>query len=186
VLELRHSGKANTLREEANRLRLDNIHVQEEANGLRDEQKNHIARIAELQAELNKLQAERNQSLGKIAENTQRVPTEAEHNANILRKYLGQCAQVTVENAGKWGSAAIIADISDNNILTLFIPAGPSAQAYGSRVRCDKVQIVEEKVGSCPVQINVLGFYGQPINYGNAKSWEERNTTLGGPVAPHS
>lgn len=102
VLELRHSAEANDLRsqantqrDEANRLRADGVRLQGEANDLRGEQTKHIARIGEMQEELNKLQAERNQSLGKIAENTQKVPTEAENNAAILRKYIGQYARVT-------------------------------------------------------------------------------------------
>jgi hypothetical protein len=182
-LELRHSAEANELRaqantlsDEANRLRADNIRVQEEANGLRNEQKNQIARIAELQGELNKLQAERNQSLGKIAANTQRAPTEAENNAAILRKYIGKYARVT-EGPNSWGGmGAIIAEVNDNNILTLFVPSGfSSSQAFGQCVRCDKLHVVEVLVGSTPVEINIVERYGSPVNYGEAKNWEERN-----------
>jgi hypothetical protein len=169
TLELLHSR-------EANRLRAEGVRLQREANSLRDEQKNSIAHIAEMQGELNKLQAERNQLLDRIAANTQRTPTEADNNANILRKYIGYRAQVT-EGGNSWGGmGAVIAEVNDSNILTLFVPAGPSSsQAFGQCVRCDKLQIVEVPVGSCPVQINILERYGNPTSYGEATTWEARN-----------
>jgi hypothetical protein len=180
ILELTHSN-------EANRLRGENIRVGEEANRLRDdanvlraEQTKHVAKITELQQELNKLQAERNASLGRIAANVARAPTEAEINATILRKYIGKYAKVT-EGAGSWGSmGAVIAEVNQNNILTLFVPSGfSSSTAFGQRVRCDRLQIVEETVGSCPVQIHIVERYGSPTHYGEAKSWEERNVASG-------
>src|SRR5215469_13481918 len=58
-LELRHSGEANRLREEANTQR-------ERSNSLQDEQNTSIARIADLNAQVMKLQAERNDALSKI------------------------------------------------------------------------------------------------------------------------
>jgi hypothetical protein len=169
ILELGHSR-------EANRLRSENIRVGEEANNLRAEQTRHIAKIAELQGELNRLQAERNTSLGKIAANTERAPTEAERSAAILRKYIGKYAKVT-EGSNSWGgTGAIIADVNDNNILTLFVPSGyASSTAFGQCVRCDKLHVVEVTVGSSPVQINIVERYGSPTSYGEAKSWEERN-----------
>jgi hypothetical protein len=122
------------------------------------------------------LQAERNMSLGKIAANTARVPTEAEVNAAILRKYIGRYAQVT-EGSSSWGAmGAVIAEVNDNNVLTLFVPASQSSStAFGQRVRCDKMHVVEEAVGSCPVQINIVERYGNPTHYGEAKRWDERN-----------
>ncbi len=148
-----------------------------------------MTRIAGLQAELNSLQAERNTSLSKIAANTQRSPTEAERNADILRKYIGKCAQVT-EGSNSWGAMGpIIADVNDSNIVTLFVPSGfASSHAFGQRVRCDKLQIVEELVGSCPIQIHILERYGSPTSYGEVKRWEERNapsTPAKGPRGPN-
>ena len=177
-LELFHS-------KEANKLRAENIRVGEEANRLRGEQSEQVATIAKLQEELNKLQAERNASLGKIAVNTMRAPTEAETNAAILRKYIGRCAQVT-EGSNSWGAmGAVIAEVNDNNILTLFAPAGMSSStAFGQRVRCDKLHVVEEMVGSCPVQINIVERYGNFTQYGEAKTWDERNTVGGATQVP--
>jgi len=70
---------------------------------------------------------------------------------------------------------AIIAEVNDSNIVTLFVPAGcNSTTAWGQPVKCDKLHVVEVPVGGCPVQINILERYGSHTNYGEAKSWEER------------
>ena len=61
-----------------------------EANNLRTEANNHRTRANALQAELN-------QHLQQIAANTQRPLSEAEINARILKKYVGQRALVTEE-----------------------------------------------------------------------------------------
>jgi hypothetical protein len=165
-LELQHSGEANKLREEANTQR-------ERANALQAEQNSSVQQIANLKKELD---AERNQHLQQIAMNTQRPLSESEKNARILRKYLGKRASVSEGNT-HWGAmGAIIAEVNDNDVLTLFVPAGyNSSQAWGQPVRCDKVHIVEFAKDECAVQIKVIERYGTPITYGDAKSWEERN-----------
>jgi hypothetical protein len=181
--ELQHSREANELRTEANSHRIRANTLEQEANGLRAEQARSLAKIGEVQAENVKLQAEnvklqagRNEALSRIAANTQRVPTEAENNARILKKYLGQRAFVS-EGGNNWGAmGAIIADVNDSNILTLFTPAGySSSQAWGQAVRCDKLHIVEVPVGGCAVQVNIIERYGNPTSYGEAKSWDERH-----------
>jgi len=172
-LELGHSREANELRTEANNLRA-------RANTLLEEQRKSVVRIAELQrdnADLTReLDAERNKHLRQIAANTQRPVTEAENNARILKKYLGQRALVT-EDGNSWGAmGAIIADINKNNILTLFCPAGShTSQAYGQPVRCDRLQIIEEPTGECAVQVNIIERYGNYTVYGEARSWRERH-----------
>jgi hypothetical protein len=167
--ELQHSREANELRTEANSHRIRANTLEQEANGLRAEQARSLAKIGEVQAENVKLQAEnvklqagRNEALSRIAANTQRVPTEAENNARILKKYLGQRAFVS-EGGNNWGAmGAIIADVNDSNILTLFTPAGySSSQAWGQAVRCDKLHIVEVPVGGCAVQVNIIERYGK-------------------------
>ena len=171
--ELQHSGEANELRTEANNHRI-------RANTLQEEQGKSVAQIAELQKKIadltQELDTERNKHLQQIAINTQRQLSEADKNAQILRKYLEQRAFVT-EGGNSWGAGgAVIAEINDNNILTLFNPAGySSSQAWGQAVRCDKIHIVETAVGSCPVQITIIERYGSPTNYGEARSWDERN-----------
>lgn len=100
--ELKHSREVNELRTAANNHRIRANTLEQEANGLRTEQARSLAKIGEiqaenvkLQAENVKLQAERNEALSRIAANTQRLPTEADNNARVLRKYLGQRALVT-------------------------------------------------------------------------------------------
>jgi hypothetical protein len=82
--ELRHSGEANTLRNQANDLRAEAINLQ--------------GQIATLSADLD---AERNKHLQQIANNTKKPVTQAERNADTLRKHLR--AMVTVsEGSGSW------------------------------------------------------------------------------------
>ena len=173
-LELGHSREANQLRTEANDLRI-------RTHALEEEQRRSVVRIAEMQrdnADLTReLDSGRDKHLRQIAAHTQRPLTEAENNARILKKYLGQRALVT-EAGNSWGAmGAVIADINEkNNIVTLFCPAGyQTANAYGQPVRCDKVHIVEEPTGECAVQVNIIERYGSYTIYGEARSWEERH-----------
>jgi hypothetical protein len=171
--ELQHSREANDLRIEANNHRM-------RANGLQDEQGKSVAKIAELQEKIanltEELDTERNKHLQQIAANTQRPLSEAEINARILKKYVGQRAAVT-EGENHWGAmGAVVAEVNENNILTLFVPAGyNSSQAWGQPVRCDKLHVVEVPKDGCAVQISIIERYGTNTTYGEARSWDERH-----------
>jgi hypothetical protein len=171
--ELQHSQEANDLRTEANYHRL-------RANTLQEEQNKSVAQIAELQAKIadvtEELDTERNKHLQQIAANSQRPLSEAEINAGILKKYISQRALVT-DGDIHWGAmGAIVAEINENNILTLCVPAGSaSSQAWGQPVRCDKLHVVEVPTGGCAVQINIIERYGRHTTYGDARSWDERH-----------
>jgi hypothetical protein len=166
--ELHHSAESNRLRAEANGLR-------QEANHLREESKTSVARIAELQNERNQLERERNSAMAQIAENTKRPLTQAEINALKLRKYLRQIAHVT-EGGGYWGGGAEIVEVSEDNILTLFCPAvGSSPAAFSQCVHCGELQIVEAAVG--PLQIRILNRYGNAVQWGELRNWDDRKTT---------
>lgn len=173
---LHHSREANRLSKEAIGLRKDSLRIDEE-------QKNSVVRIEQLQSErnqlqteLNKLQAERNQSLVSIATNTVKVMTPAEKIAAKLRKYIGERASVTNNDGSSWGGmGAIIAEVNDD-IVTLFTPASQSSsRAMANFVQCDKLQLLEVAVGGFPVQIKILERFGSAVDYGEAKSWGERN-----------
>jgi hypothetical protein len=156
--ELRHSREANTFRAEANRLR-------SEQNDLQNQ-------IGELTAEL---AAERNRHLQQIAENTKKPVTQAERNADILRKHLG--AKVTVsEGHGDWGSITPeIVEVSDDNIVTLFTPRGPSSSAaWCVKVQCGELEITDIPQGSCPLRLKVLKRYGQDVPLGEITKWDDR------------
>jgi hypothetical protein len=162
-MELHHSGEANRLREEANMQR-------KRANTLHEEQNASVQQITDLKKELD---AERNKHLQQIAANTQRPLSEAEVNARILKKYLGRRAEIT-EKGASWGAmGAIVAEVNENNVLTLFCPAG-YASAYGQTVKCDKLHVIEVSVGGCELKIDIIERYGTHTDYGVAKSWEER------------
>jgi hypothetical protein len=133
---------------------------------------NHHAKIA------NRLNKQLGDSVGRIADNTARVPTEAEKNADKLRSHLGANAQVSEGKSG--AMLAQIVKVSDDNLLTLFTPAGYSSSvAFEILVRCDKLQIVELPSGL--LQIRILERYGDPIQLGNIQTWENRNTPPTGP-----
>jgi hypothetical protein len=68
---------------------------------------------------------------------------------------------------------AIVAEVNENNVLTLFCPAG-YASAYGQTVKCDKLHVIEVSVGGCELKIDIIERYGTHTDYGVAKSWEER------------
>jgi len=155
--ELRHSEEANTLRTEANEHRA-------EANRLQDQ-------IASLTAELDD---ERNKHLQQIARNTEKPVTQAERNANALRKHLG--ATVTVsEGQGGWGNTPEIVEVSDDNIVTLFSPRSPSSsRAWCVKVHCGELEITDIPQGSCPLRLKVLKRYGPDVQLGEITKWEDR------------
>jgi hypothetical protein len=176
LLELRHTGEANELRTEANNHRA-------RANTLQEEHGRSIAHIAKLQEQVagltRELDTQRNTHLQQIAANTQRPKSEAEANAEILKKYIRQRAFVT-EGGNNWGAmGAVVAEVNANHTATLFVPAGyNSSQAWGQPVRCDKLHIVEVPTDSCALQVSVIERYGAVTTYGEARSWEERSIKL--------
>jgi hypothetical protein len=113
----------------------------------------------------------------KIAENTKRPLNQAERNALKLRKYIRKTAHVS-EGNGNWGGmGAEIVGVSEDNVLTLFVPAGyTSTAAFAVYVHCDELQIVEEPVGSCALQIKILKRYGNTLQLGEIRKWDDRGT----------
>jgi hypothetical protein len=148
--ELRHSGEANTLRAEANVLQ---------------------GRIANLTADLD---AERNKHLRQIAKNTEKPVTQAERNADTLRKHLR--AKVTVsEEHGSWGNTAEIVEVSNDNIVTLFAPRSySSSAAWCVKADCGELEITDIPQGSCPLRLKVLKRYGPDVQLGEITKWEDR------------
>lgn len=163
--ELHHSGEANALRIEANDLRA-------KANNLQTQANTQQGQIAKLTAELN---TERNKHLQQIAKNTEKPVTEAERNANTLRKHLRANVTVTEEH-GDWGSITPeIAEVSDENIVTLFTPRGyASSTAWCVKVHCGQLEIVDFPQGSCPLRLKVLKRYGPTVQLGEITKWEDR------------
>lgn len=150
--ENHHAGVANRLREDANQSRAEANRLRAEGNDLHDQLNKHV---------------------GSIARNTTKVPTEAERNAEKLRRRIGQYASVS-EPHGNWGaSGAQIVEVSDDNTVTLFVPAGySSSSAWAVLVRCDKLHLVEPPSGL--VQIKILERYGDVITLGEIRKWEDR------------
>lgn len=154
--ELRHSGEANEERRKANDYR-------KEANELRRQ-------VLLLNQQLG---IEQNKNLHLIAEHTKPSKTEAERNAEILRKYLGEMASVTM--FGDWAGSKQIVKI-ENEIVTLFTPKGVnSSSAFATLVHCRDLEVVDIPHGSCPVRISVRKRYGQDISLGEITKWEDRD-----------
>lgn len=155
--ELRHSGEANTLRIEANGLRA-------QANELQ-------LQIADLKAQLD---AERNTHLQQIAKSMARPITQAERNADVLRKHLRAKVMVS-EGDGGWPEPPEIVEVSDDNMVTLFTQRGYSSPAaWCVRVHCDELEISEIPQGSCPLRLKVLKRYGTNVQLGEITRWEDR------------
>jgi hypothetical protein len=155
--ELCHSGEANTLRTAANDHRA-------EANRLQ-------ARIASLTAELDE---ERNKHLQQIAKNTEKPVSQAERNANILRKHLGATVAVS-EGQGGWGNTPEIVEVSNENIVTLFSPRSDfSSRAWCVKVHCGELEISDIPQGACALRLKVLKRYGPDVQLGEITRWENR------------
>jgi hypothetical protein len=125
--------------------------------------------------EANDLRRQSSQHLGKIANNTERLPTKAETNATILRKYLRKVASIT--EGDTQARALEIVEINENNIAILFSPAsvGLGMTAYYFNVDCEETEIIEVQQGSCVVQVHVRKRYGPTISLGQITKWEERD-----------
>lgn len=164
VFELEHSAKANELREQLNGLVKSNSDLTK-AN-------------AELQA---KLDHQRNERLAEIAKGVQRPQSLAERNALKLRQYVGEPVAVRNHDGSRWGIAPSLAEISDDNIAALFLPAQGS-QATAQYVECDQLEILEVPQGNCRVQLTVKRYYGSVMQLGEIKRWEDRKTPAAAPI----
>jgi hypothetical protein len=172
--ELRHSGEANELRREANWLRAEEIRLQETIGELEAEKAGHLGQIAHLEEE-------RNEHLAQIAANTQRPVTQADRNAEILRKHLRANVSVS-EGKGGWGNNPEIVEVN-NHIVTLFCARTPSSSAaWCTQVHCDDLEITEIPQGSCPLRVRINKRYGADVQLGEITRWEDRHQSSAAPV----
>lgn len=185
VFELHHSAKANELRNQRNELAKANNELEDVRNGLAVENNTLTAANNKLAEEYNELerqiQTERNAHLAEIARQMQRPQTVAQRNAAKLSQYLGSPVVVSNSDNSRWGGGPQIAEVSGENIVAIFQPAQPGSQAYVVYADCENVEVIELQQGACPVQIKVNKRYGDSIQLGEIKKWEERKTS---PAAP--
>jgi hypothetical protein len=171
--ELSHSREANRLRGEANRL-------SGEANRWSEDAARFSEQANQFHEEANRLREQANKSVDRIANNTTRAQTQGDRNADKLRKYIGKTAKVS-EGSGGWGTPPEIVEVNEDNIVTLFTPAGySSTTAFAICVHCEQVQIVEEPT----LQIRVLQRYGDPIQLGEIKRWQDKGSPSSGKPLP--
>jgi hypothetical protein len=164
IFELHHSEKANELRRERNELAKTNNDLAEKNN--------------QLQAQL---QTERNEHLAEIAKRMQRPQTVGERNATKLRERIGsQIVAINSDNS-RWGGGPLIAEVSDDNIVALFTPAGPGSQAFVVYAECKDVEVIEIPFGACPIQVKVNKRYGDFVQLGEIRKWEDRRAPAANP-----
>jgi hypothetical protein len=159
ILELRHSAEANELRGEANQHR-------SQANELGEEN-------IELQEQIAALHQERNTHLEQIAQNTKRPRSLGERNAELLRAHVTE--NVLVEEGRNAGIAAQVVDVTDANVVVLFVPASHGSEAWAIHVHCDDLDVIDMPQGSCTLRLNVRKRYGSFIRLGEIKRYEDRN-----------
>ena len=116
-----------------------------------------------------------NRQIGRIADHVKPQLTQADKIAAKLRKYIGARAFVS-ESQGNWGPmGAEIVEVNEDNVLTLFMACGiSSSTAWAVHAHCNEVEVVEIAAGSCPVQIKVLKRYGETVQLGEIRKWEDR------------
>ncbi len=132
--------------------------------------------VSDLQRQNNelkeKLEGERNEHLQEISGKPPKTLTPAERSANLLQKHLGKNVSVS-EVDGDWGSLAQVAEISKDNILSLFTPRSQSSSmAWFAKVRCEDVEISEAP--GHPLRLKVLKRYGPEVPLGDITKWEDR------------
>jgi glutaredoxin len=186
VFELHHSAKANELRNERNKLANANNKLQEAQNTLAEDNNTLAAennRLAEGNNELQrKLQSERNEHLAEIARQMHRPQTEAEKNAVKLRQHLGSPVVALNGDNGRWGGGPLIAEVTDDNIVAIFCPAQQGSEAFVVYADCKDLEVIENPIGSCPLQVKVNKRYGSHIQLGEIKRWEDRKTPSAEPA----
>lgn len=149
IIELSHSAEANKLREERNKIAFENNELKKE------------------------LDAERNKHLAKIAEQVQRPLARADRISEQLKQYCGKKVSVRNYDDTGWGISPEIAEISDGNIVALFLPAQPGSQASATYINCEDLDIFEIQEGDCPVRIK-LKKKGELVTLGEIVKWEDR------------
>lgn len=133
------------------------LHHNREANRLRSE-----------------LGTERNKQLKQIAKNTERPITQAERNAETLRRHLRSKVAVS-EGDQNWPSAPEIVEVREDGIVTLFTPRDySSSNSWCVKVHCNDLEIADIPLGSCPLRLKVLKRYGPEVQLGEITRWEER------------
>lgn len=131
----------------------------------------HNREANRLRAELD---TERNKELKQIAKNIERPVTQAEKNAETLRRHLRSKVAVS-EGQGNWPSAPEIVEVSEDHIVTLFTPRDySSTNAWCVGVHCTDLEITDIPLGSCPLRLKVLKRYGSEVPLGEITRWEDR------------
>lgn len=129
------------------------------------------------------LDQERNKQLQQISRKMEKAPTLAERNASKLRQNIG--ANVPVTHGGNNCGVMQVAEVNEDNIATLFRPHGyTSSVAFCRQADCSRVQVVDVPRGSCPLQLTVLEWYGEPVELGEITKWEDRSQVVANPPFP--
>jgi hypothetical protein len=128
------------------------------------------------------LQSERNEHLAEIARQMQRPQTEAEINAGKLRQHIGSPVVALNSDNSRWGGEPLIAEVTGDNIVAFFHPAQQGSQAFVVYADCKDLDVIEIPIGACPLQVKVNKRYGNFVQLGEIKRWEDRKTPSATPI----
>lgn len=171
IVESHHAAKANELRGERNELAKLNNDLDKVRNDL----------LERNTALLGELDAKRNAHLQEIARQVQRPQSLADRNAAKLRQFVGRPVAVTNRDNSRWGTPPLIAEVSDDGIVALFLPARQGSQATVTFADCADIEITDIPRGDCPVQIKVNKLHGGLVQLGEITRWEDRRTAAAAP-----
>jgi hypothetical protein len=167
--ELDHSHDANVERRRLNEKISELTEEASRANEFRSQRN-------ELEEQNVTLRAQLATSTQQIAENLKRVPTKAERNAEVLRKYKRKMASVSQEGERSAPMALEIVEVDQDNIVTLFSAAGQQGtRAFYNKVDCGDLTVDEMPLGGCSVRVNVVRYQSQPVDLVQAQKWEDRH-----------
>jgi hypothetical protein len=165
LVQQRQSTESSEIARKANTLQTERNELEKERNKLLDENNEYTRKIGELHAE-------RNQHLEQIAANTRRELTQAERNADTLRKYFGQWALITT-NAAYNPTRGIIAEINEDSVVALFTPTRGGQRASCTYARAEDLDIIERPQLDAALRLTIRHRYGDVVDCGMANTWDD-------------
>jgi hypothetical protein len=169
IIAWRELGHSRDISESLNETKLELGKQTAEASKA-NEYRSRMTELEELNVGLREKLAASTQQ---IADNLKRPPTKAERNAATLKNYMRRLASVSQEGTQPIGYE--IVEVSDDNIVTLFLVRGAhSTRSFSNIADCGEMTIEETQHGGCALRMHISKFIGQPRDWGEIPRWEDR------------